>query len=140
DLRQALAALTDPDDETARRNAELLQFRFDGSDPLAGHAVGNLLLVGLMELTRDPVAALDHARAMVGAVGRVLPMSRTPLGIEARVRGDDPTCPDELTTVRGQHAVAVSRGVVEDVRIMPPDASACEEAVDAVRSADWLLF
>jgi uncharacterized cofD-like protein len=140
DLRQALAALIDADDRTSRRNVELLQFRFGGTDPLGGHAVGNLLLVGLMELAGDPVAALDHARDLVGAVGRVLPMSRTPLGIEARVRGDDPAFPDEVTTVRGQHAVAVSRGIVEDVRIMPPDASACEEAVDAVRSADWLLF
>ena len=140
DLRQALAALIDPDDLVSRLNVELLQFRFDGSDPLGGHAVGNLLLVGLMELTGDPVAALDRARAMVGAVGRVLPMSRTPLDIEARVRGDDPTRPYEVTTVRGQHAVAVSRGVVEDVRLIPPDARACDEVVDAVRSADWLLF
>jgi uncharacterized cofD-like protein len=140
DLRQALAALVDPADRTSRCNVELLQFRFDGTDPLGGHAVGNLLLVGLMELTGDAVAALDQARAMVGAVGRVLPMSRTPLGLEARVRGDDPTLPDEVTTVHGQHAVAVSRGIVEDVRITPANASACEEAVDAVRSADWLLF
>ena len=140
DLRQALAALVDADDAISQRNVELLQFRFDGTDSLGGHAVGNLLLCGLMELTGDPVLALDHAQAMVGAVGRVLPMSRTPLGIEARVRGDDPARPDEATTVRGQHAIAASRGVVEDVRIMPSDAPACDEAVDAVRSADWLLF
>jgi uncharacterized cofD-like protein len=77
---------------------------------------------------------------MLGAVGRVLPMSRYPVDIEATVRGDDPHRPDEVTVVCGQHEVAVSPGVVEDVRILPPDASACDEAVDAVRSADWLLF
>ena len=49
DLRQALAALADPADPVAGRTADLLQHRFEGIDPLAGHAVGNLLLCGLME-------------------------------------------------------------------------------------------
>jgi uncharacterized cofD-like protein len=151
DLRQALAALADPDDPLARHSVELMQFRFAGTDALGGHAVGNLLLTGLMELTGDPVMALDRARSMVRAGGRVLPMSRQPFSIEARVRGENPARPDEVTTVRGQHAVAVSRGVVEDVRLLPaagsagpdrelPDVVACSEAVDAVGSADWLVF
>ncbi len=144
DLRQALVALTDPDDPVARRFADLLQYRFCGddprTDPLAGHAVGNLLLSALMEQVGDPVAALDEACAMVGAAGRVLPMSRTPLSIEATVRGDDPSRPDLVTTVRGQHAVAVSRGVVDDIRLIPAEPVASAEAIDAVGSADWLVF
>jgi uncharacterized cofD-like protein len=140
DLRQALAALADPEDPDAWWTADLLQFRFAGAGALAGHTVGNLLLTGLMELTGDPVHALDRAGAMVRAVGRVLPMSPQPVGIEASVRGVRPGHPDEVTTVTGQHSVAVSRGVVEDVRLVPPAPSACAEAVDAVRSADWLLF
>ncbi len=75
DLRQALAALADPDDPAAARAAELLQFRFPGHDALAGHAVGNLLLAGLMEMTGDPVDALARAGELVRAVGRVLPMA-----------------------------------------------------------------
>jgi uncharacterized cofD-like protein len=140
DLRQALAALADPADPVAGRTADLLQHRFEGIDPLAGHTVGNLLLCGLMEQMSDPVAALDHVGAMVRAVGRVLPMSRTPLAIEATVRGDDPTRPDLAGTVSGQHAVAVTRGVVEDVRLTPAEPVACAEAIDAVTSADWLVF
>jgi uncharacterized cofD-like protein len=140
DLRQALSALADTTDKVALRSAELLQYRFAGDDGLGGHAVGNLLLTGLMELTGDPVAALDHARAMVRAVGRVLPMSTAPVGIEATVRGHDPTRPDQLMMVRGQHSIAVSRGVVEDVRLTPISPVACVEAMEAVNSADWLLF
>jgi uncharacterized cofD-like protein len=154
DLRQALAALADPADATAQQAAEVMQFRFDGDpekDPLAGHAVGNLMLLGLMEMLGDPVAALDRAGAMVRAVGRVLPMSPRPLHIEATIRGDDPAHPGRASVVRGQHNVAVSRGVVEDVRLTSAPRSwaadesdtspqACAEAVDAVLSADWLLF
>jgi uncharacterized cofD-like protein len=93
-----------------------------------------------MELVGDPVAALERARELVRAVGRVLPMSRVPLHIEATVRGDDPRRPEALTTVRGQHAVAITPGEVLDVRLDPSRPPACEEALEAVRHADWLVF
>lgn len=139
DLRQALAALAG-DDELSRRTGDLLQHRFHGDDPLAGHPVGNLLLCGLMEMYTDPVAALDHAAALVNARGRVLPMSPVPVDIEADVRGVDPTRPDDVLTIRGQHAVAVSRGQIEGLRLIPSAPPACAEAVAAVDEADWLLF
>jgi len=132
DLRQALAALADPADPVGTQTAELWQYRFDGNDPLAGHAVGNLLLHGLMEMIDDPVVALDRAASMVRAVGRVLPMSPAPVGIEADVRG--------LGLVHGQHSVAVARGVVEEVRLTPTHPPACAEALAAIRDADWLIF
>jgi uncharacterized cofD-like protein len=140
DLRQALAALSDVDDAVAARTAELFQHRFDGADALAGHAVGNLVLCGLLELTGDPVRALDHAGAMVRAGGRVLPMSRRPVAIEADVRGADARHPDRVVTVRGQHAVAVTPGRVERVRLTPAAPPACAEAVAAIDAADWLIF
>ena len=109
-------------------------------DPLAGHAVGNLLLLGLLELLGDPVAALDHAAAMVGARGRVLPMASHAVGIEADVRGGDPARPNEIVTVRGQHAVAVTSGHVEALRIVPASPPACRPALAAIAEADWLIF
>ncbi|MFE9190835.1 2-phospho-L-lactate transferase CofD family protein [Micromonospora sp. NPDC007208] len=168
DLRQALVALAG-DHPATRRSAGLFQHRFAavpvgvpetgatdpdrdgaaprgtdgasaGTDGLTGHAVGNLVLCGLMELLGDPVAALEHAGAMLGAVGRVLPMSRQPVGIEARVRGADPAAPDEVRTVSGQHQVAVTTGRVESLRLTPSAPPACAEAIEAIRAADWLIF
>ncbi len=142
DLRQALAALA-ADEPRARRTAELLQHRFAAvgdPDPLAGHAVGNLLLLGLMELLVDPVVALEHAGTLVGAQGRVLPMSCDAVGIEAEVRGGDPRRPDDIVTVRGQHAVAVATGHVEALRLTPQSPPACPSALAAIASADWLIF
>ncbi|MEV4482383.1 gluconeogenesis factor YvcK family protein [Micromonospora coxensis] len=143
DLRQALVALAG-DHPATRRSAGLFQHRFasaggDG-DGLAGHAVGNLVLCGLMEQLGDPVAALEHAGAMLDAVGRVLPMSPQPVDIEARVRGADPGRPGEVRTVRGQHQVAVTSGRVESLRLTPDAPVACAEAVAAVGGADWLIF
>lgn len=139
DLRQALSALAG-DDPLSIHTAELLQHRFGGDDGLAGHAVGNLVLCGLMEMYGDPVPALDHAAALVRACGRVLPMSRLPVEIEAEIRGADASRPDEVLTVRGQHNVAVAAGRVETVRLTPAQPPACAEVLAAVRTADWLLF
>ncbi|MFX0592112.1 gluconeogenesis factor YvcK family protein [Melissospora conviva] len=145
DLRKALVALAG-NRPLHRHSARLFEHRFaaagvgPGPDELAGHAVGNLLLCGLMELLGDPVAALDHAASMLNAVGRVLPMSREPVGIEARVRGVDPLRPDEVSIVRGQHQVASTPGHVESVRLTPAAPAPCAEAVTAIGEADWLVF
>ena len=145
DLRQALAALAGRGAE-AGTVASLFQHRFAGGAPIttpdtiAGHAVGNLVLCGLFEMFGDPVVALDHAAAMVAAQGRVLPMSPTPVGIEADVRGSVPGQSDEVRTVIGQHSVAIAEGQLEAVRLSPIDPPACAEAVAAVDRADWLIF
>ena len=132
DLRMALAALAGSDD-WGRTWEALLQHRFDGDGPLAGHAVGNLLLAGLTGTTGDPVAALDLAGRLVGAVGRVLPMSRTPLVVCADVEGSD-------RPVVGQVAVATTTARVTAVSLRPGDPAACEESVAAVLDADWVVL
>ncbi|GGJ80921.1 putative gluconeogenesis factor [Pilimelia anulata] len=140
DLRKALAALA-ADDPDSARTIDLFEYRYGGDPgPLTGHAVGNLVLCGLMEMLGDPVAALEHVGAMVGAQGRVLPMSCEPVGIEADVVGRDPAEPERIATVRGQHAVAVTPGRVVALRLAPPGPAACPEAVAAVRAADVLIF
>jgi len=136
DLRMALAALADGD----RTWEQLLQHRFAGSGPLAGHAVGNLLLAGLGEVVGDPVVALDLIGRLVGARGRVLPMSCSPLEIVAEVTGLDPLRPAAVSVVRGQVAVASTPGQVTDVWLEPLDAVACEQALEAVREADWVVL
>ncbi len=135
DLRQALAALAAAD-QVADRAARLFQYRFQGTDALAGHAVGNIVLLGLMEMLGDPVAALDQAAALLHASGRVLPMAPVPVWIEADVRDER----GDVVTIRGQHQVAITGEHVEAVRLIPPDPPACAEAVAAVREADWLIF
>ncbi|MCW2504812.1 MAG: hypothetical protein JWO79_3096 [Actinomycetia bacterium] len=139
DLRQALVALAGEGLDTELA-AVLFQHRFPGSGPLGGHAVGNLILTGLADVLGGPVPALDHAGRMLGACGRVLPMSAHPLAIEADVRGDDPARPTEVRVVRGQASVAKTHGEVLRVRIVPEHPPACPEALAAVAEADWLVF
>ncbi|MEU4095656.1 uridine diphosphate-N-acetylglucosamine-binding protein YvcK [Streptomyces sp. NPDC026673] len=139
DLRKALAALCG-DDEWGRTWSRVVQHRFASQGELHGHAVGNLLIVALWEQLGDPVAALEWVGRLLGAHGRVLPMSGVPLELTATVRGHDPERPDEVSTVRGQATVALTPGEVQEVQLVPHDPPAVPEAVQSVLDADWVVL
>lgn len=139
DLRMALSALAG-DDEWGRAWTALLQHRFPGDGPLGAHAAGNLLLAGLIGTTGDTVVALDLLARLLGAVGRVLPMSAEPLEIVAEVLGLDPQDPAAVRQVVGQVAVATTTGTVAGVHLQPPEPPACPPAVQAVRQADAVVL
>ena len=139
DLRMALAALCG-DDEWGTTWSRVVQHRFGGDCDLAGHSVGNLLIVALWELLGDTVAGLDWVGRLLGTGGRVLPMAAVPLDIVAEVVGADPARPHEVSTVRGQAECASTAGQVQSIALLPPDPPAVPEAVRAVLEADWVVF
>ena len=160
DLRMALAALCG-DDEWGQTWSKVVQHRFAGGGELHGHAVGNLLIVALWELLGDTVDGLDWVGRLLGVQGRVLPMCSVPLEMVALVGGIGPdgellddslaagsasgsgrraSVDAEPVEVRGQVAVAMTRGRVLGVRVEPPNPPGCAEALAAVQAADWVLL
>lgn len=158
DLRMALGALAGQDDDPARATAvwqRVFEHRYGGDGALAGHAVGNLVLAGLLDVLDDPVAALDEACRLLGVRGRVLPMSPHPVDIEADVTGlqrapgvrpngarpsDREAGRDVAHRIRGQVAVATTPGRVQQVRLDPRRPRACAEACAALRAADVITL
>jgi uncharacterized cofD-like protein len=139
DLRKAMLALA-----ADSPWADVFAHRFGGDGALAGHAVGNLVLAGLLEVLGDPVVALDFAARLLGTSGRILPMSNQPLDIEADVIGLDHD-PAAVRRIRGQVAVATTPGRVQRIRLHPaghPDETpkACPDSVAAVLGADVVLL
>jgi uncharacterized cofD-like protein len=146
DLRMALAALCG-DDAWGTTWSRVIQHRFAGAgiaapdeEGLAGHAVGNVLIVALWELLGDTVQGLDWVARLLGAHGRVLPMSAVPLDLVAEVEGADPDRPDEVSIAVGQVACATTTGRVRSVSLIPADPPACPEAVQAIGAADWVVL
>jgi uncharacterized cofD-like protein len=97
-------------------------------------------MVALWELLGDTVAGLDWMGRLLGAKGRVLPMAAVSLDIAATVAGADPGRPEDVTTVRGQEAVATTPGKVLGISLLPADPPACVEAIRAVHDADWVVL
>ncbi len=141
DLRMALAALCG-DDDWGRTWAKVLQHRFVSTGDLDNHAAGNMLIAALWQLLGGHVEGLDWVARLLGAQGRVLPMSLVPMDIEAYVGSAD-RGPDgrRLThTVAGQHAVATVDGDVIAVRLVPDAPPACPEALESIADADWIVL
>ncbi|MFN8098239.1 MAG: uridine diphosphate-N-acetylglucosamine-binding protein YvcK [Dermatophilaceae bacterium] len=138
DLRMALAALCD-DTPWGHRWRDVLQHRFSGSGPLAGHALGNLLIVALWDLDPDAVSGLDLVGQLLNARGRVLPMAAVPLDICAQV-ALDAGAPESLTTIIGQHHVATTSGIVRSIALEPAEPPCGEKTLAAVWEADWIIL
>ncbi|MCF2706255.1 uridine diphosphate-N-acetylglucosamine-binding protein YvcK [Arcanobacterium haemolyticum] len=135
DIRMALSALCD-NSEWGRTWRDVLQHRFSSDGPLDGHALGNLLIVALWEKLEGSVPALDWVGELLQIHGRVLPMSTVPLEIEADITHAD----GESETIRGQVAVALTQGHVEQVRLVPSDPPIVPEVREAVSEADWTIL
>src|SRR3990170_3111181 len=68
DVRNCLAAVA-PANSAFK---QLLQHRFSEGEGLEGHAVGNLMLTALAQITGDFSSAVEQLGAMMGLRGRVL--------------------------------------------------------------------
>jgi uncharacterized cofD-like protein len=129
DIRNCLVALA----ETEPAMGELLQYRF-GIDEgnLSGHAVGNLLIAAMDRIDGgDFEAAIRHMNRVLAVRGRVVPASGAPIVLRARLR--------DGTEIEGQSRIMHERAI-DRVRIEPADVRASVDAVDAIRSADLVVF
>src|SRR4029453_9028276 len=81
DIRNCLAAMSDKSLIT-----ELFQYRFPDSSGLAGHALGNLILTALGDITGDFTKGVYVAGRLVGARGRIVPATVDPVRLSAELR------------------------------------------------------
>ncbi len=125
DLRKCLIALAEPGSPLA----VAFGHRFT-EEELAGHSLGNLILAGLMDGSRDPVGALDEACRLLGVSGRVLPATTEPVVLKAD---------SECGQVTGQVAVN-GTDHIHRVSLVPADPPAPEAAVAALADADQILL
>jgi uncharacterized cofD-like protein len=81
DVRNCLAAIAGSQSPFKA----LLQHRFSDGTGLEGHAIGNLLLTALTQITGDFTAAVEQLSAMMGLRGRVLPTTRENVRLRAEM-------------------------------------------------------
>jgi uncharacterized cofD-like protein len=128
DLRKSLVALASYDGPFTAA----FEHRFEQGE-LAGHALGNLVIVGLAEQLGDLDRALAEAGRLLVTVGPVVPATIDAVTIKADIGGED---------VVGQ--VAVESGArtapVRRVGIVPADAPASPGALAAIGEAEQIVL
>ena len=127
DIRNCLAALS----ENESFIADLFQYRFGSGDGLNGHAVGNLMLTALADVTSDFPQAVEIAARVVGARGRVLPATSelvTLIGEFADGR-----------VLSGETAIASAGGGIRRVSLLPDRPRCSQDVCNALQRADVIV-
>lgn len=127
DLRRCLTSLSaDP------ALADGLEHRFSTGE-LAGHAVGNLVLAGLVDAGSDLLEAADQLSRWLRidpARARVVPATRQPVCVVGTTATGE---------VRGQVAVESTEGIVR-IATDPPDPPVPSAATEAIARADQIVL
>jgi uncharacterized cofD-like protein len=125
DIRKCLVALAEEDSALAAA----FERRYDEGE-LAGHALGNLILLGLIDATGDLVQGVREAALLLGAQGEVLPATTEPVVLKAE---------SDQGTVAGQVAVMATEGL-SAVSLVPDDARPPPLAVERILGADQVVI
>ena len=125
DVRNCLVALA-PDSPLK----QLLQHRFTAAPSLRGHALGNLLLAALVEVTGDFCQAIDQLGTMMQLRGRVLPATVDHVSLVGEF--------DDGRIVCGETAIVAERRTIRRVRL-DRAARAVPRVLDAIADADLIV-
>lgn len=127
DIRNCLAALS----EHHSLITELFQYRFAAGHGLEGHALGNLILTALTEITGDFVKGVEIAGRVVGARGRVVPATVDPVTLSAELQ--------DGRIVSGETAIVRAGVAVRRLSLTPAAPRPVDAALEALRRADVIV-
>lgn len=128
DLRNCLSALTREESVLS----ELLNYRFKGDGPLAGHSLGNLMLLALADISGDWVRAIRQLSGVLVTAGRLFPSTVVPVTLYAE---------DMVGRIyKGETEVNASIPPLARLWLEPRDAEPLPEAVLAILQADLILL
>lgn len=145
DLRMSLVAL-------ARNGAlwrEIFMHRFqqpgddhrnESKQGVSGHSLGNLVLKGLQDINNgDLLLAIEDAEELLNTAGHVLPVTLTQTMICADLADGTTICDETEIDTRGKKNVGELAPIVR-LHLEPANATACPQAVRAIRRADTIII
>jgi len=112
--------------------SELLNYRFKGDGSLAGHSLGNLMLLALADISGDWVRAIRQLSGVLVTAGRLFPSSVVPVTL----------CAEDMDgrLYEGETEVNASKPPLARLWLEPRDAEPLPEAVLAILQADLILL
>ena len=128
DVRNCLLALAD----RGSTLAALFNYRFDGSDEMSGHSLGNLILTALSRLEKDFSKAIERGSEMLGVRGRVLPSTTEDVRLRAELA--------DGSWIEGESQISSVPRTIRSVFLEPQHPKAFSRAVDAAFHADLVVI
>lgn len=128
DLRNCLTALADREPLMER----LMQYRFQGDSPLAGHCFGNLFIAAMAQAEGGMEEGLDATSQILKVRGKVVPSTLENIQLQAEM--------NDGTLVLGESEIPKVHKRIRRMMMLPEDAPAAKAAIKAIEEADVLIF
>lgn len=133
DIRNILVAMSSAD----QKLLDLFQYRFQTHDDfLAKHAVGNLLIAALTEMTGDVSETIRELSHYLKIKGQVYPVAKEPLILNAKTLSGE--------HLSGEAAITAAHQALDTVWVSASKDNqkieANPEAIDAILSADMIVY
>lgn len=128
DIRNVIAALANVDEDLY----ELFQYRISGENGLAGHALGNLLLVATNEITGDFNYAVEKVAQLFNVEANIYPVVNEPVTLHAEM--------EDGSVVSGESNIPIKNKKIKRIYITPENVAANELVIEAIREADLIVI
>lgn len=128
DIRNVLAALSDVEPLIE----EMFQHRFNTSNELSGHSLGNLILAAMTSITGNFVHAIQEMSKVLNVRGKVLPAANRSVMLNAVMEDD--------SIVRGESKIPYSGKRIKRVFLNPENVKPLPETLQAIREADLIVI
>lgn len=127
DIRKVIYNLSEIDDDIKK----LMEYRFTTSSDLNGHALGNLILVGMLSMTGSLKASIGALTKLLDVKHTVLPLSEDSLVLMGEtVDGDIVEGEDNIPKARKKYRRLFYKS---EPKVLP-------EVIEAIKSADLVLL
>lgn len=127
DIRKVMVSLS----ETEPLVEELLNYRFKTTSDLNGHAVGNLLLTAMANITGNMSDGIEALSKILNLKGRVLPLTEDDITLIAEM--------SDNTTIVGEHNITEAHKQVKRV-YYEEEPTISKEVLKSIKEADLVIL
>lgn len=127
DIRQVLVALS----ETEPLVEQLLNYRFETTSDLNGHAVGNLLLTAMDNITGNMSDGVEAIGKILNLKGKILPLTEDNVTLMAEMK--------DGTIIEGEHHITEANKQIKKI-FYKEKPVICPEVLDTILEADLIVF
>jgi len=128
DIRNCLVSLA----EAPQLMRDLFQYRFQEGDGIKGHSFGNLFITAMSQITGSFKDAVKESSIVLAIRGKVIPSSLDKVHLKAEY--------SDGTQKIGEDKIPDEEKSIKSVCLIPDSVKANQEALEAIREADIIIF
>ena len=128
DIRKVISNLSDTDEDIKK----MLEYRFKTSSDLNGHAVGNLILTSMLDITGSLKESIKHLSKLLDVRHTVLPISEdNNITLMATTK--------EGNIVEGECEITETNETIDHI-FYKEEPKVLDEVIDAVKESDLIIL